>query len=275
MTTTYRPSFSGGVPSLRHPDSVQTIPRIAVRPPVDLEVVIPAFNECRRLPGTLLAMTDFLSAQRCGARVVVVDNGSWDDTAAVVREFRGSPVEVVAVGCAEPGKGAAVMRGIRTSAARLVGFTDADLSTPLDTLSRAVAALDAGAVAAIASRYAPRSRLAVSQPLARRVGGRVFRSLARSLVPGVHDTQCGFKFFDRVAVVRALGRCRSTGFAFDVELLGQLHRDGGRIVEVPVVWSDDGRSTLRPLRDGVPAVLSLTRLHGRAALEQRRRRDVR
>ena len=276
MTTSHwRRMRSGVAPQRGGAFAADVIPESAVRSPVDLEVVIPAFNESSRLPGTLRAMVDFLTVHPWDARVVVVDNGSWDDTAAVVRRFRSNQVDVVAVGCARPGKGSAVMRGLQTSAARLVGFTDADLSTPLDTLAEAIVALDAGAVAAIASRHAPGSRLAGAQPVARRAGGRVFRSLAGTLVPGVYDTQCGFKFFNRVAVLSALARCRSTGFAFDVELLREMHRDGGRIVEVPVVWSDDPRSTLRPLRDGVPAVLQLVRLHGRTPLWSAVRQEVR
>jgi dolichyl-phosphate beta-glucosyltransferase len=208
------------------------LPLGAVRTPVDLEVLIPAFNEASRLPATLAAMVRFLSHQPWSSRIVVVD-GSYDDTAAIVQTLNlglqhDSEVEVVAIGCTDPGKGAAVLRGLRTSSARFVGFTDADLATPLATMVHAVAALEAGAAAAIASRHAPGSRFAVRQPLGRRIGGHVFRTLARPLVPGVRDTQCGFKFFDRVAVMAAFARCRSTGFAFDVELLRQVHDLGGR-----------------------------------------------
>lgn len=248
-------------------DAHDAVPVMARRSPVDLEILIPAFNEASRLPRTLQAMTDLLATAPWSVRVVVVDNGSWDDTPAVVRRFRGSSVEVTAVGCARAGKGAAVLRGMRTSRARMVGFTDADLSTPLDTLSLAVAVLETGATAAIASRYAPGARLAVEQPVRRRVGGRVFRSVAGMLVPGVSDTQCGFKFFDRDAVAPALRLCRSEGFAFDVELLRNIRRTGGRVVEVPVVWTDDERSTLRPMRDGLPALASLAKLHCRAVRE--------
>lgn len=246
----------------------------AVRSPVDLEVVIPAYNELGRLPATLAAMIAFLSDQPWASRVVVVDNGSVDDTAAAVLSVAGGAVEAVVVGCSRPGKGAAVQRGLRTSRSRFVGFTDADLSTPLETMLPAIAALEGGAAAAIASRYAPGAHLAVRQPLSRRLGGRAFRALSRPLLPGVHDTQCGFKFFDRVAVQAALWRCRSTGFAFDVELLRHVRDDGGRIVEVPVTWTDTSGSSLRPVRDGVAAFSAVTTLHrdlARRAREPQRR----
>ena len=100
-----------------------------------------------RLPATLTEMVQFLGAQSWSSRIVVVDNGSVDDTAGTVLELAGGGVDVVAIGCAEPGKGAAVIRGLRTSRSRIVGFTDADLSTPLDTFVPAVAAIDDGASA--------------------------------------------------------------------------------------------------------------------------------
>jgi len=231
------------------------------RSPVDLEVVIPAYNESGRLPATLTAMVAFLTEQPWTSRVVVVDNGSADDTAASVLSVQGTGVEAVAIGCSRPGKGAAVRRGMCTSRSRFVGFTDSDLSTPLETLRRAVAALTGGAAASIGSRNAPGARRAVKQGLGRRLGGSAFRLASRPLLPGVHDTQCGFKFFDRAAVQSALWRSRSTGFAFDVELLRHIRDDGGCIVEIPVTWTDAAGSSLRPVRDGLAAFTAVARLH--------------
>nr|MDT0659135.1 glycosyltransferase [Micromonospora sp. DSM 115978] len=245
----------------------------AGRGQVDLELVVPAFNEATRLPATLAEVTGFLAGQHWRSRVVVVDNGSTDDTATIV-DARDWDAEVVVLGCSRPGKGAAVRRGIAGSEARFVGFIDADLSTPVPTLTRAVAELEAGAAAAIASRHAPGARLAHPQPATRRIGGAVFRALARQLVPGVHDTQCGFKVFDRVAVQWALKRCQVSGFAFDVELLRQIRSAGGRIAEVPIIWTDDERSTFRPLRDGRAAFADLYRLY-RADLLDTARAGVR
>ena len=265
MTSWWGPAHSRLPETQYHSASVSAIPLAAVRSPVDLEIVIPAFNESARLPMTLAAMVAFLSTRSWSSRIVVVDNGSSDDTAAVARALSCDGVEVVAIGCARAGKGAAVLRGLRTSSARWVGFTDADLSTPLATLVPAIEALEAGAAAAIASRRAPGSKLAVTQPLGRRLGGQVFRTVARPLVPGVHDTQCGFKFFDRVQVQAAVAGCRATGFAFDVDLLRQVHASGGRIVEIPVTWTDDPNSSLRPVRDGVAAVAAVGLMHRRSA----------
>ncbi|SES27247.1 Glycosyl transferase family 2 [Lentzea xinjiangensis] len=232
-----------------------------MRGPVEVEVVIPAFNEAARLPDTLDCMVGFLDTRPWSARIVVVDNGSYDDTSAVAGSVHGR-TEVVTIGCAQAGKGAAVLRGMRTSSARYVGFTDADLSTPVTTLVDVLAELRNGAAAAIASRHAPGGAVVTPRSLMRRIGSQVFRAVARPLVPGVHDTQCGFKFFDRHAVTTALARCRNAGFAFDVELLRHIHADGLRIAEVPVTWTDSPGSTFHSVRDGIAAVAAVCRMHG-------------
>ena len=247
------------------PDGRVEVGGIRRRAVSDLEVIIPAFNEAGRLPLTLRRTVEFLGVQPWRSRVVVVDNGSVDDTAGVVWRFADGldgavPVEVV--GCARPGKGAAVRRGLLSSTSRFVGFFDADLATPVETLTAAMGHLQQGTTAVIGSRHVVGASFVRPQPLGRRAGGAVFRVLARGLVRGVHDTQCGFKFFDRDAAVRALVQCQTTGFAFDVELLWRIQCDGGSIVEVPVAWTDDARSTFHPVRDGLSsfgAVLQMQR----------------
>jgi glycosyltransferase involved in cell wall biosynthesis len=233
----------------------------------DVDVVIPAYNESTRLPQTLRETLRFLSGMPWRSRVLVVDNGSVDGTASAAAEIAAEVGEVdrVAVdviGCSRPGKGAAVRRGILAGRAPLVGFFDADLATPLDTLPAAIAALRGGAAAAIASRHVPGARFVETQPLTRRLGGHVFRTLSGALVSGVADTQCGFKFFQRPVVTAALVRTRTTGFAFDVELLHRIQRDGGEVVELPVAWTDRAGSTFHPVRDGIASYRAVLALHG-------------
>jgi dolichyl-phosphate beta-glucosyltransferase len=230
-------------------------------PHIDLDVIIPAFNEAKRLPETLRHAIPYLERQPWRSRLMVVDNGSVDGTAAVARSTHSKQVEIRVIGCSRPGKGAAVRRGLLASTAPLVGFIDADLSTPLETLSVAVAELRRGVGAVVASRYAPGGQFVQSQPWGRRIGGTAFRMMARRLVTHVHDTQCGFKFFRREVVLCALQRCKLDCFAFDVELLRQIQNMGEQIVEVPVAWTDDISSTLRPVADGLTSFTSLAKLY--------------
>jgi len=237
----------------------------------DVDVVIPAYNESTRLPETLRETVRFLARTPWRSRVLVVDNGSVDGTADAAAEIAAEVsgavggsgrVAVDVIGCSRPGKGAAVRRGILAGRAPLVGFFDADLATPLDTLPAAIAALRGGAAAAIASRHVPGASFVETQPLTRRLGGHVFRTLSGALVAGVADTQCGFKFFQRPVVTAALVRTRTTGFAFDVELLHRIQADGGEVVELPVAWTDRAGSTFHPVRDGIASYRAVLALHG-------------
>ena len=235
-----------------------------LRTPVDVEVVVPAYNESARLPETVRRSVAYLDDRPWRSRIVVVDNGSVDETAADARAaaVRTERVDVVVIGCSRAGKGAAVRRGLLTSTSPLVGFFDADLATPLDTLVPTVEALEAGADAVIASRHVSGASFVIPQPLRRRAGGTMFRLLTRSLVPGVADTQCGFKFFRREVVQTAIARVRTSGFAFDVELLAQVQRAGGTIVELPVAWTDAAGSTFHPVRDGLASFRAVFDLRG-------------
>ncbi|MCT9868914.1 glycosyltransferase [Paenarthrobacter aurescens] len=258
---------------LLHPHSIHTSSRGSFqarrgtdslrRSQVDLEVVIPAYNEAARIPGTLIQTLDFLAGQPWSSRIVVVDNGSVDETGAVVRRIsrdKGSDVPISVVGCSRRGKGAAVSRGLLSGTSRYTGFFDADLATPLETLIPTMAHLEEGAAAVIASRHAPGSTFVQPQQLGRRVGGTAFRVLTKSKVKGIFDTQCGFKFFERGALTAAMVQCRTTGFAFDVELLLRLQHQGARIIELPVAWTDVAASTFRPFKDGISSFASVLQL---------------
>lgn len=248
-------------PSYVAPPEHGTSPVGSVREPVTLEVVIPALNEEERLPRTLARTLDYLGHQPYSAAVVIVDNGSRDRTTAVARSFEGGSVPVHVLDCPRPGKGSAVRAGFRTSAADWMGFMDADLATPIETLDAVLPLLQAGSTAVIGSRRAPGAHLAVPQSALRRLGGNTFRAAARSLVPGVEDTQCGFKFFDG-RVGRWLADVGHVdGFSFDVEFLARLQRAGHRVDEVGVVWTDVEGSTFSPLRDGFRSFSDALRIH--------------
>jgi dolichyl-phosphate beta-glucosyltransferase len=228
---------------------------------VELEVVIPAFNEENRLPATLARTVEYLARQEYTSTIVVVDNGSVDRTAEVVRRaMQDSPVPIHLVGCALPGKGNAVRRGFVSGRSRYVGFMDADLATPIETLDRVIPLLRAGAIAVIGSRNVEGGCRAVSQGVVRRAGGEAFRAAYRTVLPGVQDSQCGFKFFSGPAIRQVISECRVGGFSFDVELLGRLQRTGHDIVEVPVIWTDVAGSTFSPVRHGLRSFADTVRV---------------
>jgi len=235
------------------------IPDVLLRDSCYLEILIPARDEAKRLPNTLDRTVRYLEAQPYSSSVVVIDNDSVDKTTDVVARIRSARVPVHLTGCARPGKGAAVRRGLLTSRARFVGYMDADLATPVETLDTVLPLLSQWQVV-VGSRRAHGARLVVRQPAIRTLGGMVFRAMAQQVLPGVADTQCGFKFFAGDLARTVARRLRIDGFAFDVELLRAVTDMGVPVKEIPVVWSDGQGSTLRVFTDGTRTAADLFRL---------------
>ncbi len=253
-------TLSGRADADLGPGQHEEFPAGLLRPPCHLEILIPSFNEARRLPRTLTRTIEYLEAQTYSSSLVVVDNGSIDQTVDLATRMRSGHVAVSVTGCAQRGKGAAVRRGIRTSRARFVGYMDADLATPIETLDAVLPLLESGCAAVVGSRRVDGAAFAERQPLLRAAGGMVFRVMARRVLRGIADTQCGFKFFAG-DVVRTVARQLSIdGFAFDIELLMAITEHGMPITEVPVLWSDREGSTLRASTDGRRAVADVFRL---------------
>jgi dolichyl-phosphate beta-glucosyltransferase len=242
------------------------IPVALLRVPCHLEILIPARNEARRLPQTLMQTVRYLEAQSYSSSVVVIDNGSVDKTSDLVARSWSDRVPVRLTGCAEPGKGAAVRRGILTSRARFIGYMDADLATPIETLDIVMPLLEEFQ-AIVGSRRISGATLAKRQPPHRAVSGLMFRAMAHRVLPGFTDTQCGFKFFAGNVAREAARHLRIDGFAFDVELLRAVIDLGAQVKEIPVLWTDKEGSTLHALRDGSRAAADVLRLtRGRVAL---------
>jgi dolichyl-phosphate beta-glucosyltransferase len=190
---------------------------------------------------------------------MVVDDGSLDDTARVAREAGGAELVVLRH---EPnrGKGCAVRRGMLAARGARRLMTDADLSTPIEELPRLMNALDTGADIAIGSRAVAGARIEVHQPAYREAMGRLFNGLVQLLLlPGLKDTQCGFKLFSAAAAEEAFGACRLDGFSFDVEALYVARRRGRRIAELPIVWRND-EATRVSLGGGGAAFVDLLRI---------------
>jgi len=231
---------------------------------VRLSVVIPAYNEQARLPGTLALYLPSLPAD---AEVLVVDDGSVDATSAMARAVAAADGRVRLIRLpTNRGKGYAVRTGVLSAAGDRVLFADADAATPIGELARLSAAMDAGADVAIGSRERLPANLRVRTTPWRRFAGRTFHQIVRYAgVRGIVDTQCGFKLF-RSAVARDLfGRMRTDGFAFDVELLLLAQASGYRIAEVPVNWTHQPGSKVRVVRDGLKMAADVVRLRMRLA----------
>ena len=217
-----------------------------------LSVVIPAHNEARRLPGTMEQLLPFLAAQPYEAEIVIVENGSSDDTLALAREYQRAHPDVVRV-FHEParGKGLAVRRGMLEARGDYRFLCDADLSMPVEELPRFLPPQLTDFDIAIASRELPGSRR-VGEPRYRHLVGRAFNWMVRLMaLPGFQDTQCGFKCF-RAAVAEDVFRYQTlTGMSFDVEVLFIARRRGYRIVEVPITWYFDPDSRVRLVQDSL------------------------
>ena len=238
----------------------------------ELSIVIPAYNEADRILPFLRQITDYCAQRRRSYEVLVVDDGSTDGTSAVVKSY--AQVHRAVRVLRSPrcqGKGAAVRHGMQSAAGNLQLFADADGATPIQELGRLEKAMVEGADMAIGSRAlaARLPEFAVHARLYRSVLGTLFNAVVqRSGIPGIADTQCGFKLFRRSVAQELFSYASINGFGFDLELLYLAQRRGYRIAEVPVNWSDQPGSKVRVLRDGLRmlrdlAVIRRNNLRGR------------
>lgn len=230
-----------------------------------MQLVIPARNEAARLPRTLEALRAHLTSTPAlaGLEVIVVDNASTDDTAAIAAAAHTAAMPVRVVRCNTPGKGAAVREGMRHTTADVVGYMDADGATHLDALQAGLAQINDGVDVAVGSRAVPGSVTSERHSPIRVQGAAVYRRCTQQIAPGIVDTQCGFKLF-RGDLARAIfANVRTTGFSFDVEVLARAQQRGAAVVEFPVTWDDVPGSTFQPMRHGATAFLELVRISRR------------
>lgn len=224
-----------------------------------LSIVIPAYNEALRIEECLRAVTSYAAGRPGRTEILVVDDGSNDDTLDRIRGFGGQSPALRILAEPHRGKAAAVRAGMLAASGRIILFTDADLATPLHYASVLVERIEAGADVVIASREGRNARR-VDEPIHRHLMGRVFNVIVQALLlPGIQDTQCGFKAFRREAahdILAATRLYRDTGLAhgarvtaFDVELLYIARRLGRTIAVIPVVWSAGSDSKVNPVVD--------------------------
>jgi len=222
-----------------------------------LTIVIPAHNEESRLPDTLEQLIRFLGKQTFTSEIIVVENGSQDRTYALAKEFADRHANMRVIQNDWRGKGLAIQRGVQDARGEYIFMCDADLSMPVEELSKFLPPQLQGVDIAIGSREAP-GAVRYNEPYYRHFTGRIFNTLIRLLVlPTLQDTQCGFKCI-RADVARDIFPYQTlTGWAFDVELLYIARRHGYRIVEIPIDWYFNADSKISVLRDSLRMFLDL------------------
>jgi len=226
-----------------------------------LSIIIPVYNEERRISETLHKVMDFLKGKGYSWEILIVDDGSRDNTVAIAREVLNSAPHRIISNERNFGKGASIRRGMMAAQGHLRLFTDADLSTPIEELDALSAPIAQGYHVAFGSRALRESQLLQRQPWYRETMGRTFNVFVRLLhLPGIKDTQCGFKLFTEEAAKAIFERQRLSGFCFDVEVLTLAVRLGFKIKEVPVRWMDFPQSRVNPLKDSIRMLWDLIKL---------------
>lgn len=234
----------------------------------DVTVVIPVYNEHHRIARTLHEVATWFADR--DAEVLIVDDGSTDDTVAIATQIAAEYPYVRIMAEKHRGKAATVLAGMKAARGSIVGFMDADLATPLDTWTTCETALANGAGVAIASREGVGSTR-LNEPIYRHIMGRAFNGLVRLLLlPGIHDTQCGFKVFTRATLddilprqrlYRDAGEVRTARVtAFDVELLYIARKYGHEIAVIPITWEYGDQSKVNPVTDTIQNLVDVLKV---------------
>ncbi len=216
-------------------------------------LIFPAFNESKRLAPTLDTVLSYVSQQRWQAEIIVVDDGSTDGTAEIVREYmRRNPMVRLVQNPGNHGKGYSVRNGVLNAHGDVVLFSDADLSSPISEAPKLLAAINGGADFAIGSRWLDSATQTQRQSRVRQLFGRLYNLLLRAILGlPYRDTQCGFKALTRNAARLIFSAQKIDRWGFDPELLFLAKMYGLSVAEVAVEWAHAGDSKINPLADGV------------------------
>jgi glycosyltransferase involved in cell wall biosynthesis len=229
-----------------------------------LSIVIPAHNEEKRLPRTLEQVFAFLAGQGYEAEVVVAENGSTDQTLQVAQAYAAQHPELHVLQIDGRGKGLAVREGMLAANGEYRFICDADLSMPIEEVSKFLPPALDGFDIAIGSREA-RGSVRYNEPPYRHWGGRAINLAIRLLIlPGLQDTQCGFKCFTARAAEQLFPLQTLTGWSFDIELLYMARRRGMRIREIPIHWYYDPDTKIKAVRDAINMLKDILRIHQNA-----------
>ncbi len=231
----------------------------------ELSIVIPCFNEEQRLPRTIELIEQYLARVGTSYELILVDDGSIDGTRQIMDAAaeRNRSVRLEALP-QNRGKGRALAEGVAAARGVEVLVTDADLSTPIEEIDKLRAELRNGAGVAIASRALKGSRVEVSQPAYRVVMGKAFNLLVQAvLLPGIWDTQCGFKLFRADVAHEVFAGLTTDGFGYDPEVLYRAKKRGVRIAEVPVVWRNSAPTKVSPIKSSIDMFKHVVRVRFR------------
>jgi len=227
-----------------------------------LSIVIPAYNEEKRLLPTLSKIGAYLSDQGFPYEIIVVDDGSTDNTLQMVKNFACSDNHTVILANEQnSGKGYSVRKGMLSAKGEYIFFTDADLSTPIEEIEKCLPYLTNGYDVVIGSRSMPESDITIRQPWYRETMGKIFNFMVNMvLVKGIIDTQCGFKGFKKEVVKTVFSRCSIDGFSFDVEALYLSRKFNFKIKEIPIRWENSTLSKVNPIRHSFQMFKDLFRI---------------
>jgi glycosyltransferase involved in cell wall biosynthesis len=232
-----------------------------------VSIVVPAFNEAGRIGDSIKKIDDFMRRSPFSSELIVVDDGSADNTAEVVNQSKANGLRLV---CNDRnhGKGYSVRQGVLAASGKYVLFTDADLSAPIEELNKLLdVAVKEGADVVVGSRAVDRKYIEKHQSPLREFSGIAFNLMVRVLLGlRLSDTQCGFKLFHREKSRPVFEHQTTSGFGFDPELLFLAKRNGLTIRETPVRWSHAEGSKVRLLRDGVRMLIDLLRIRWNAII---------
>ena len=238
---------------------------MAGAPQPALSIVVPCFNEEKRLPRTIEQIERYLAGKGTQYELILVDDGSTDGTRKIMdtaaRRSRRVRIQALPL---NRGKGRALAEGVAAAVGSEILVTDADLSTPIEELGKLQAELAKGAGVAIASRALRDSRVEVSQPIYRVLMGKVFNLLVQVvLLPGIWDTQCGFKLFRADVAHDAFAKLTTDGFGYDPEVLYRAKQRGVRIAEVPVIWRNSAPTKVSPIKSSLDMFRHILRVRFR------------
>jgi dolichyl-phosphate beta-glucosyltransferase len=222
-----------------------------------ISIVIPAYNEAERIGPTIESIHNYFSKKTQPFEILVINDGSRDNTTNIVLDWAKGIRNVTLLGSSiNQGKGSSVRKGMIYAGHDLILLTDADLSTPIEEFEKLVPWIQRGYDIVIGSRGMKESEIILRQPGYRRMMGKAFNLLVRTLIVNdFRDTQCGFKLFRHGVATRIFRASKIDGFAFDVEVLFIAKKMGYKTKEVPVRWIDSPRSRVNPLRDPVKMLL--------------------